>query len=61
MGPTRPWVWSCWIEEIREPAKEESQSCREAIAFWQESHGSQELQQVNGVTNWPQGSLYRGL
>jgi len=25
MGPTRPWVWSCWIEEIRGPAKEEQQ------------------------------------
>jgi len=25
MGPTRPWVWSCWIEEIREPAEEELQ------------------------------------
>jgi len=25
MGPTRLWVWSCWIEEIREPAKEELQ------------------------------------
>jgi len=22
MGPTRPWVQSCWIEEIREPAEE---------------------------------------
>jgi len=25
MGPISPWVQSCWIEEIREPAKEESQ------------------------------------
>ena len=25
MGPTRPWVWNCWVEEIREPAEEELQ------------------------------------
>jgi len=22
MGLTRPWVWSCWMEEIKEPAEE---------------------------------------
>jgi len=25
MGPTRLLVWSCWMEEIREPAEEKSQ------------------------------------
>jgi len=25
MGPTRLWVWSCWMEEIRRPAEEKSQ------------------------------------
>ena len=25
MGPTKLWVWSCWMEEIREPAEEKSQ------------------------------------
>jgi len=61
MGPTRLWVWSCWMEEIREPAKEKSQSCQGSIAFWQESHGSQELQGVKEVTDRSWGSLARGL
>jgi len=45
------------MEEIREPAEEKSQKSQWLITFWQESHGLQELQGVEEVADWSQGSL----
>jgi len=38
MGPTRLWVWSCWMEEIRRPAEEKSQKSQRGQSHFGRSH-----------------------
>jgi len=38
MGPTRLWVWSCGMEEIRRPAEEKSQKLQRGQLHFGRSH-----------------------